>query len=69
MGNESNMSCTFPDEYQQYEWYSLNRTTQMIVRNNDIELINLEKNEHNQRFHCLQSINSSYFRIRTFTNW
>ncbi|CAF2522822.1 unnamed protein product [Rotaria sp. Silwood2] len=68
MVNESNISCIYPEEFQPYEWYSLNRTIQMFIRNNDIELNHIEQNEYNKRFHCLQSINSSYYRIRIFTN-
>lgn len=69
LGNESNISCIFPDEFQQYEWYSLNQTIQMFIKNNDIELINSKQSHHNQRFHCLQLINSTDYRIRMFINW
>jgi hypothetical protein len=69
MDNESNMSCIFPDEFQQYEWYSLNRTIQMLITNNDIEFINHQEKENNKRFHCLKSIDLLNYRIRSFTNW
>jgi hypothetical protein len=64
-----NESCIFPEEFQQHEWYSLNRTIQMIITNNDIELINHQEKGNNKRFHCIQSINSFNYRIRSFTNW
>jgi len=69
MDNELNMSCIFPDEFQQYQWYSLNGTIQMLITNNDIELINHEEKENNKRFHCLQSIDLLNYRIRSFTDW
>ena len=69
MSNESNLSCVYPSEIQQYQWYSLNRTIKMIINNNDIELINFQDKQNNKRFHCLQSIKSSYYRIRSYTNW
>ncbi len=69
MNNELNISCLFPDEIQQYEWYSLNQTIEMLITNNDIEFLNHQEKENNQRFHCLQSIGSLNYRIRSFTNW
>ncbi|CAF1217230.1 unnamed protein product [Adineta steineri] len=69
IGNESNISsCIFPEEFQDYEWYSLNRTIQMIIKSTDIELINLKNKGNNKRFHCLQSINSLKYQIQSFTN-
>lgn len=65
---DTNNSCTFPNDIQQYQWYSLNRTIQMLINNENIELINLKTNEKYQRFHCLQTIDSTNYRIRTFTN-
>lgn len=41
----------------------------MLITNNDIELINSETKENLQRFHCLQSIDSNNYRIRSFKNW
>ena len=62
--NELNMfSCLFPDDIQQYEWYSLNRTIQMLIKTNDIEFFNYQKNEINKRIHCLQSIDLFNYRI------
>ena len=69
MDNELNMSCQFPEDIQLFQWYSLNRTIQMLITNNDIELINEQQKETNQRFHCVQSIDSFNYRIRSFTNW
>jgi len=69
MGNESNISCIFPDEFQQYQWYSLNGTIEMILKSTDIELINAQEKRIHQRFHCLQSMNSFNYRIQSFTNW
>lgn len=68
MINESNQFCSFPNEFQLSEWYSINRTIRMIMKNNDIELIGI-----NKRFQCQEVINSeksiSIYRIRSFTNW
>ncbi|CAF2042517.1 unnamed protein product [Rotaria magnacalcarata] len=68
IGNESNVSCIFPDEFQQIEWYSLNRTMRMFIRNTDIELVHSQQTEYNQRFHCVQSFNSTDSLIRIFMN-
>ncbi|CAF1149498.1 unnamed protein product [Adineta steineri] len=69
IGNESNISsCIFPEEFQDYEWYSLNRTIQMIIKSTDIELINLKNKGNNKRFHCLQSMNSLKYQVQSFTN-
>jgi hypothetical protein len=61
-------SCTFSNELQFYEWYSINRTIRMKITNNNIELIGL-----NKRFYCQQMISSEkstrIYRIRTYTNW
>jgi len=66
--SDHHQSCLFPNEFQYYEWYSINRTIQMIIKNNNIELIGL-----NKRFNCYKIISSdksmSIYRIRTFTNW
>jgi len=69
MDNQSNISCIFPDEFQQHEWYSLNHTIQMLIKTNDIEFYNHQQKENNKRFHCLQSIDLLNYRIRSFTNW
>jgi hypothetical protein len=69
MDNELNISCIFPEDIQQYQWYSLNRTIEMLITSHDIDLINNQEKEINQRFHCLQSIDSFNYRIRSFTNW
>ncbi|UJR26532.1 hypothetical protein I4U23_007855 [Adineta vaga] len=66
--NESNRSCIFPKELQHSAWYSLNRSIQMVIKNTDIELFNLEKNGYNQRFHCLEDLHLFNYRIRSFTN-
>jgi hypothetical protein len=64
------MTCTFPNEYQSYEWHSINQTIRMKItnNNNNIELIGI-----NKRFHCQQMISSEksirIYRIRTYTNW
>ncbi|CAF1441776.1 unnamed protein product, partial [Adineta ricciae] len=66
--NESNRTCTFPEEFQQSNWYSLNRSMQMIIKHTDIELVNFKDNGSNQRFHCLQTRHRSDYRIRSFNN-
>ncbi|CAF3761022.1 unnamed protein product [Adineta steineri] len=62
-----NHDCIFPKEFQSYEWYSINRTIRMIIKNYDIEFIGI-----NKRFHCQEVIHSeksiSIYRIRTLTN-
>ncbi|CAF1443879.1 unnamed protein product, partial [Adineta ricciae] len=66
--NESNRTCTFPEEFQQSNWYSLNRSIQMIIKHTDIELVNFKDSGSNQRFHCLQTRHRSDYRIRSFNN-
>ncbi|CAF3716634.1 unnamed protein product [Rotaria sordida] len=65
--NESTQYCIFPNKFQSYEWYSINETIRMIIKNTDIELI-----EINKRFHCYETINLeksiNVYRIQTFTN-
>jgi hypothetical protein len=63
-----NQSCVFSNEFQSYEWVSINQTIRMMITDNNIEFIGI-----NKRFHCEKIINSeksiSIYRIRTFTNW
>ncbi|CAF2698230.1 unnamed protein product [Rotaria sp. Silwood2] len=65
--NESTPYCIFSNKFQSHEWYSINGTIQMIIKNTDIELI-----EINKRFYCYEMISSektiSIYRIQTFTN-
>lgn len=60
--------CLFPKKLQLHQWYSINQTIRMMVKNNDIELIHM-----NTRFHCQEFLHSdkstSIYRIQTFTNW
>ncbi|CAF3678141.1 unnamed protein product [Rotaria sp. Silwood1] len=65
--NESIQYCIFPNKFQSNEWYSINGTIRMIIKNIDIELI-----EMNKRFHCYEMINLeksiNIYHIKTFTN-
>ena len=69
MDVESNLSCVFPKELQQFQWYSLNHSIEMLINNHDIEFIHSQSKDDKQRYHCLQSINAFNYRIRTFHNW
>lgn len=66
---ESNTSCVFPKEFQDYQWYSLNQSIEMIITNHDIQFIHSHSKDDKQRYHCLQSFDAFNYRIRTFRNW
>ena len=66
LDQEKNMSCIFPNDLQDYQWYSLNHTIEMFITNDNIEFRN---SQIKKRFHCLQELDSSNYRIRAFTNW
>ncbi|CAF2112150.1 unnamed protein product [Rotaria magnacalcarata] len=65
--NKSTDFCIFPDQYQAYEWYTINGTIRMVINNTDIELIGL-----NKRLYCHEMIDSeksiTTYQIRTYTN-
>ena len=66
--NQSSETCIFPDIIELYEWYSINQTIRMDMKNTDIELIGI-----NRRFRCREIISSensiSIYRIQSFENW
>lgn len=65
--NES--SCRFPSKYQSMIWFSLNRSIEMTINDQNIEIKTLNKRFSCQKFVDSDRVKNSVYQVETYTNW